>query len=221
MKLKAFLFACIFLFWGQAQAQKYKVIMETEKGTIELKLYDKTPKHRDNFVKLAKEGVYNGVLFHRVIKDFMIQGGDPESKNAPAGKMLGDGDLGYRIDAEFDKNIIHKKGTLAAARDNNPQKASSSCQFYIVVGKKYVEKDLEQIEKRNKIQYTPEQKKIYETIGGTPFLDQNYTVFGEVTKGLDIVENIINVPTDKNDRPQEDVHIKSVKVKKKFLFFWR
>lgn len=203
-----------------ALAQKYKVVMQTDKGTIKMVLHDETPKHRDNFVKLAREGFYEGVLFHRVIKDFMIQGGDPESKNAPADKMLGAGSLGYRVDAEFDKNIIHQKGALAAARDNNPQKASSSCQFYLVTGKKYTAKELDAFEKRSGTKYTEAQKKIYEEQGGTPHLDNNYTVFGQVTDGFDVLDAIQNTPTNKQDRPTEDVRIKKVKVKKKFLFFW-
>lgn len=209
---------CIFHVNGWSQT--YKVIMDTDKGTIVLSLYDETPKHRDNFVKLAKEGFYDGLLFHRVIKDFMIQGGDPESKNAPADKMLGAGGLNYRVDAEFNKKYIHKKGALAAARDNNPQKASSSCQFYIVTGKKFNEQDLDNMAKRTGAEYTPEQKKIYADIGGAPHLDNNYTVYGEVIKGLEVVDAIQEVPTNKQDRPIEDVRIKKVKVKKKFLFFW-
>lgn len=201
-------------------AQKYKVVMHTDKGTIKMDLYDQTPKHRDNFVKLARQGFYNDLLFHRVIKDFMIQGGDPESKNAPADKMLGSGGLDYRVDAEFDKNIIHQKGALAAARDNNPQKASSSCQFYLVTGKKYTAKELEAFEKRTGNTYTDAQKKIYEEIGGTPHLDNNYTVFGQVTDGFEVLDAIQNTATNKQDRPTQDVRINKVKVKKKFLFFW-
>ncbi|MBX9449880.1 MAG: peptidylprolyl isomerase [Taibaiella sp.] len=172
------------------------------------------------FVKLAKDGFYDGLLFHRVIKEFMIQGGDPDSKNAKPDQMLGSGGLDYRIDAEFNKDLIHQKGALAAARDNNPDKASSSCQFYIVAGKKFTEKEVENFSKRTGAVYTPEQVKIYEEIGGTPHLDNGYTVFGQVTKGLDIVDKIQAVATNKQDRPTQDVHIKKVKVKKKFLFFW-
>lgn len=205
---------------GTTYAQKYKVLMDTDMGKIELKLYDETPKHRDNFVKLAKDGFYDGLLFHRVIKDFMIQGGDPDSKNAKPDQMLGSGGLDYRVDAEFNKELIHQKGALAAARDNNPDKASSSCQFYIVAGKKFTEKEIENFSKRTGAVYTPEQVKIYEEVGGTPHLDNGYTVFGQVTKGLDIVDKIQDVATNKQDRPTQDVHIKKVKVKKKFLFFW-
>lgn len=223
MRLKMFLLSLFLLCTGSVFAQQYKVIMETNRGTIELELFDETPKHRDNFVKLAEEGFYDGLLFHRVIKDFMIQGGDPESKNAPAGKMLGNGSLGYRVDAEFNKDLIHKKGALAAARDNNPEKASSSCQFYIVVGKQYDDKSLDQMEKQAGITYTAEQRAIYKTEGGTPFLDNNYTVFGQVTKGIEVVEDIIVQPTHQGDRPKEDMRIEKVTVvkAKKAKWNWR
>lgn len=201
-------------------AQKYKVIMHTDKGKVTMKLYDQTPKHRDNFVKLAKEGFYDGLLFHRVIKDFMVQGGDPESKNAKPDQMLGNGGLDYRVSAEFNKDIIHQKGALAAARDNNPEKASSSCQFYIVTGKKFTSSEVDNFSKKTGAVYTDEQKKIYEEIGGTPHLDNGYTVFGQVIKGMEVVDQIQEVKTNKQDRPVDDVHIQKVKVKKKFLFFW-
>lgn len=183
------------------------VKISTTKGEVYIMLYNQTPKHRDNFLKLVKEGTLNQTLFHRVIKNFMIQGGDPTSKTAKAGDVLGEGDLGYRVDAEFDTTLFHKRGVLAAARDNNPAKASSSCQFYIVQGKKYTDIELDQIE-----QYRLEGKKIpayqreiYKTIGGTPFLDRNYTVFGEVVKGLEMVDAIADVKVDRNNRPLEDI----------------
>lgn len=183
------------------------VKISTTKGEVYIMLYNQTPKHRDNFLKLVKEGTLNQTLFHRVIKNFMIQGGDPTSKTAKAGDVLGEGDLGYRVDAEFDTTLFHKRGVLAAARDNNPAKASSSCQFYIVQGKKYTDIELDQIE-----QYRLEGKKIpayqreiYNTIGGTPFLDGNYTVFGEVVKGLEMVDAIADVKVDRNNRPLEDI----------------
>jgi peptidyl-prolyl cis-trans isomerase B (cyclophilin B) len=135
----------------------------------------------------------------------MIQGGDLQSKNAPAGKMLGNGDVGYYVDAEFNPAIIHKKGALAAARDNNPAKKSSGCQFYIVQGRVYNDNELTNFEKQLGIKYTPEQRNIYKTIGGTPMLDMNYTVFGEVIEGLDNVDKIATVAKDGNDRPLEDV----------------
>ena len=193
----------LFSFTG-TQSQKVMIIT-TKFGNIKVRLYNETPKHRDNFVKLVSQGFYNDLLFHRVIKGFMIQGGDPQSKNAPAGKMLGNGDVGYYVDAEFNPAIIHKKGALAAARDNNPAKKSSGCQFYIVQGRVYNDNELTNFEKQLGIKYTPEQRNIYKTIGGTPMLDMNYTVFGEVIEGLDNVDKIATVAKDGNDRPLEDV----------------
>ncbi len=204
------------------KTQETLVEMKTDKGTMVLKLYDDVPQHKDNFVKLVDEGFYDGLLFHRVIEGFMIQGGDPDSKDAPAGQQLGSGDLGYKVPAEFKDNHIHKKGALAAARDNNPEKASSACQFYIVQGKTYTEDMLQDMMRKSGAKYTPEQREVYSTIGGTPFLDQNYTVFGEVVEGLEVVDNIAAVATLQGDRPEEDVHIISAKVvkpKKRFLFW--
>lgn len=243
------------------------VLMKTDKGDIKIKLYNETPKHRDNFLKLVKDGTYEGLLFHRVIKDFMVQGGDPESKNAPKGKMLGAGDVGYTIPAEFVyPKYYHKKGALAAARQGdqvNPQKESSGCQFYIVTGKKYSDQELlsmenqmneakvtnifndiarkniakirelqqkkdqnalydlqEQIyaqavkeaEKMPDFKFTAEQIADYRNIGGTPFLDNQYTVFGEVVEGLDVVDSIQVVKTDRGDRPVDDIRILEVEV---------
>lgn len=201
-------------------AQKYKAIMDTDFGKIEIMLFDKTPKHRDNFIKLAKEGFYDGLLFHRVIPEFMVQGGDPNSKNAKSGEMLGSGGLDYRVDAEFVNEYFHQKGALAAARDNNPEKKSSSCQFYIVTGKTFTADELKKIAPRLGRELTQEQMDVYQKIGGAPHLDGNYTVFGQVTKGLDIPEKISKVERNNNDRPHNDIRIKSVKIKKKFLFFW-
>ncbi|RQO30035.1 peptidylprolyl isomerase [Taibaiella sp. KBW10] len=203
-----------------AIAQKYKAIIKTDAGTIEAILYKNTPLHTKNFVKLAKSDFFEGVLFHRVIPDFMIQAGDPKSKTAKPGEMLGDGDVGYKIPAELRYEYYHKKGALAAARDNNPEKASSGCQFYIVDGKKYTDEELTQIEKRNDKKIPDVQKEMYKKVGGTPFLDGNYTVFGEVTKGMDVVEKIVNQPRNQADRPNKDQHIKSVKIRKKFLGIW-
>ena len=197
-----------------ASAQKYKALISTTQGDIELILFDQTPLHRDNFIKLSKEGVYDSLLFHRVIPEFMIQGGDPESKNAKPGAPLGGGSVGDRIPAEFIEGIYHRRGALAAARDNNPEKASSSCQFYIVVGKKLTDAELENIENRTGIKYTPEQKEVYKTVGGTPFLDGNYTVYGQVIKGMDVVEKIISVQRNKMDRPDEDQRILKVTISK-------
>ena len=210
----------LLLITGAAFAQKHKFIMNTDQGVIEGILYDKTPLHSANFKKLAKQGFFNGLLFHRVIPDFMIQGGDPDSKNAKPGQQLGEGDVGYRIPAEFKYEYFHKRGALAAARDDNPKKESSGCQFYIVDGKTYTDADLQKVEKRFDRKIPDVQKQVYKTVGGAPFLDGNYTVFGEVTKGMEVVEKIVNQKRDKNDRPLEDQRIKSVKVKKKFLGIW-
>jgi len=241
--------------------------IETSMGDIKVKLYNETPKHRDNFIKLAKDGTYNGTLFHRVIKDFMVQAGDPESKNAPKGKMLGSGDVGYTVPAEFVyPKYFHKKGALSAARQGdevNPKKESSGCQFYIVTGKVFNDSTLlnmEQQKNQNKVteafnalaqkhmkeiykmrkandqdglyalqdtlfiqaeaeaakqpdfHFTPEQIKAYTTVGGTPHLDGEYTVFGEVVEGMDIVDKIQQVKTGRSDRPEEDVKIINVSV---------
>lgn len=201
---------------------KKDVLLQTTMGDIVVRLSDSTPLHQDNFLKLVKIGYFDSVLFHRVIKDFMIQGGDPDSKNAPAGQPLGNGGPAYTIPAEFRQSLFHKKGVIAAARDNNPQKASSGSQFYIVQGKKFTEADLENLENnRLKRKIPADQKEVYKTLGGTPHLDQNYTVFGEVVKGLEVVDNIAAVETSKaadRDRPLQDVRIikaKLVKRKKK------
>jgi cyclophilin family peptidyl-prolyl cis-trans isomerase len=186
-----------------------KVKITTNEGTIVIRLYDATPLHRDNFIKLVSQNFYDDLLFHRVINEFMIQGGDPLSKNAQPGQVLGTGGSDMeRIPAEFNKGLIHKKGVLAAARDGNPQKASSACQFYIVQGKKTSDADLNAIEQNRGIPYTAEQRNIYKTIGGTPFLDMNYTVFGEVESGLEVIDKIAVVSTDQNNRPINDIKMK-------------
>ncbi|CDC51731.1 peptidylprolyl isomerase [Bacteroides finegoldii] len=247
---------------GEDMDKETLVKIETTAGDIKVKLYNETPKHRDNFIKLVKDGMYEGTLFHRVIKDFMIQAGDPDSKNAPKGKMLGAGDVGYTIPAEFVyPKFFHKKGALSAARqgDNvNPKKESSGCQFYIVTGKVYndstllsmesqmnenkinvifntlAQKHMKEIYKMRKandedglydlqeklfaeaqeiaakqpeFHFTPEQIEAYTTVGGTPHLDGEYTVFGEVVEGMDVVDKIQQVKTDRSDRPEEDVKI--------------
>lgn len=186
-----------------------RVKIFTDSGTIIVKLYDSTVLHRDNFVKLVKEGFFDSLLFHRIIPQFMIQGGDPTSKYAQPGEMLGSGggDM-ERIPAEFHQSYIHKKGALAAARDGNPQKASSACQFYLVEGKVITPAELDMIEQQKGFKYTPEQRKIYTTIGGTPFLDQDYTVFGEIEHGFDVVHKIIKAPRDSRDRPLGDIRMK-------------
>ncbi len=194
------------------------VVLETTMGTIELKLYDQTPLHRDNFRTLVMEGAYDSLLFHRVIRDFMIQGGDPDSKHAAAGVLLGEGDRPYTVPAEFrlDDGIFHRRGVLAAARegdDVNPEQRSSAMQFYIVWGKIFDDEGLDKIQIRldqrtgGRVKLTPEMREVYKTVGGTPHLDGQYTVFGEVVRGLEVVDAIRQVATDENDRPLEDVRI--------------
>jgi len=185
--------------------KKIKFVIHTEYGDMKGVLYNETPKHRDNFVKVTKDGTLNGTLFHRVIKDFMIQGGDPDSKNAKPGQALGMGDLGYTIPLEYVPVIIHKKGALAAAATNNPEKASSACQFYIVQGKKFVPSQLDGLSARSGVKYTAQQKEIYQTIGGAPHLDGSYTVFGEIIEGLDVLDKIAAVECDQNNRPLKDI----------------
>jgi peptidyl-prolyl cis-trans isomerase B (cyclophilin B) len=201
-------FVCLSAF--AAKPQNTYVKISTNYGEVYIKLYNETPKHRDNFIKLVKEGTLNETLFHRVIQTFMIQGGDPDSKNAEAGKQLGEGDLGYTVPAEFVPTLFHKRGVLAAARDNNPAKASSASQFYIVQGKKFTDEELDAVEKnRMEGRKIPvEQREVYKTLGGTPHLDQNYTVFGEVVKGMQMVDNICTVKIDANNRPLTDIHMK-------------
>lgn len=194
-----------------------RVKIETRLGDIVVRLYDATPKHRDNFVKLVEEGYYNGTLFHRVIKNFMIQGGDPDSKGAPADKFLGEGGPDYTIDAEIRTGLYHKRGALAAARegdDTNPERKSSGSQFYIVWGRTFSPRQIEYLDEKLKTDH-PEtgglsemQQRIYASQGGTPHLDGQYTVFGEVEEGLDVVEKIQDLPTDQADRPIEDVAVK-------------
>lgn len=236
-----------------------KVKISTSLGDIVVRLYDETPAHRDNFLKLAREGFYDGTIFHRVIKDFMIQGGDPDSKGAPKGAQLGCGDAGYTLPAEFDPALFHKRGALAAARQGdqvNPERRSSGCQFYIVWGKTYSKGQIDQLARQMQMQAVQgvfndlvmahkaevlemrrnrdreglmalqeqleaeanavviekglgrmpkEAVEAYSSVGGTPFLDGQYTVFGEVEEGLDVVGKIIAVSTDGNDRPLEDI----------------
>lgn len=197
-------------------ATKQKLVeIKTDLGTMVVELYDSTPLHRDNFLNLVKKGFYDSLLFHRVIQDFMIQGGDPESKHADSGTVLGNGEApGEMIPAEFRPGLIHTKGALAMARTNNPEKASSNCQFYIVEGKPVNDTILNQIECNIRKSgnpgffYTDSERKLYKTIGGTPFLDQNYTVFGQVIKGLDVIDKIAAVPRDQYDRPLKDIHMK-------------
>ena len=194
-----------------------KVLFKTSEGDIIIALYDNTPKHKENFLKLVKDGYYNGILFHRIIQGFMIQTGDPESKGAPAGKMLGNGGPGYTIPAEFKPENYHKRGAVAAARQGdqvNPTKASSGSQFYIVDGKPFNASMMAQISYQYGKAFTDEQRKIYETIGGAPFLDGDYTVFGEVVEGMDVVDKIAAKPKDRYDRPTADVKIISTEILK-------
>ena len=182
-------------------------LISTQYGDIKVKLYNETPQHRDNFVKLVEQGFYDGTLFHRIIKEFMIQGGDPNSKNAQPGAMLGSGGPGYTIPAEILPGVIHKKGALSAARlgdQANPKRESSGSQFYVVQGKKWTDDELNMFEQRG-LKLTPEQREIYKTIGGTPHLDGAYTVFGEVVEGLDVLDKIAASPTGQADRPIEDI----------------
>lgn len=184
------------------------VSIETPYGVMLAKLYDQTPLHRDNFFKHAEEGFYNDLLFHRVINGFMIQGGDPNSRGAAPGKMLGSGGPGYTIPAEFNTQYIHKKGALAAARTGdqvNPKKESSGSQFYIVQGAIQADQNLNMLEDRKGIKYSDAQRNIYKTIGGTPALDMDYTVFGEIIEGLEIIDKIAAVKTERGDRPTTDV----------------
>lgn len=186
------------------------VELQTTMGNIQIQLFENTPGHRDNFIKLVKEGFYDSVLFHRVIPNFMLQGGDPDSRTAPAGKQLGMGGPGYTIPAEFVDSNVHVKGALAAARTGdqmNPQRASSGSQFYIVQGQSLSDAQLNQIEQMRNFKYTEEQRKEYKEKGGTPFLDREYTVFGKVVEGLDVVDKICAVACDRANRPTVDVRI--------------
>lgn len=269
---KVLVFSVLMLFFrvfGLSQTHsKETILISTSYGNIKIKLFEETPLHKKNFLKLVKQGVYDSLLFHRVINSFMIQGGDPDSKRANDTILLGNGDVGYWVPAEFNTKIYHKKGVIAAARegdDVNPKKESSGCQFYIVMGKKYDSLALQKAEIRvnreviTKINYlvgfggksaklkayynrlytqgkddslkivvkqltddvskdeyaktkhytwNAEQRKTYATLGGTPHLDNNYTIFGEVIEGLEVIDKIAGVKTDKNDRPKENIRMK-------------
>ncbi len=269
---KVLVFSVLMLFlslFSSAQTHsKETILISTSQGDIKIKLFEETPLHKKNFLKLVKQGFYDSLLFHRVINTFMIQGGDPDSKRANDTILLGNGDVGYWIPAEFSPKLYHKKGVLAAARegdDINPKKESSGCQFYIVMGKTYDSLSLQKAELRvnreiiQKINYlvgfggkspalkayytrlyaqgkedslkiatkqlndevskakyaktkhyswTPEQRKVYSILGGTPHLDNNYTIFGEVIEGLEIIDKIASLKTDKNDRPKQNIRMK-------------
>lgn len=211
MLATVFLYSCAASRKGIDNNKDQFIKIETDSGNIVVQLYNKTPLHRNNFIKLAKEKYFDGLLFHRVIQHFMIQGGDPDSKDAPAGKMLGDGGLGYTIPAEFDSTLFHKRGAFAAARegdDVNPKKESSSTQFYIVQGKVFTDAQLDVAEKRIGRKIPQYQRDVYKTIGGAPHLDGSYTVFGEVVSGMNVVDKIAAMPVDKNNRPLTDIKMK-------------
>ena len=214
----ALLIALMILAAVSCQKKEEVVVMETTEGTIVLKLYDQTPLHRDNFRSLVAEGAFDSLLFHRVIQDFMIQGGDPDSKYAEPGVLLGEGDRDYTVPAEFrlEDGIFHRRGVLAGARESddvNPEQRSSAMQFYIVWGKIFDDAGLDKVQERldnrtgGRVKLTPEMREVYKTVGGTPHLDGQYTVFGEVISGLDVVDAIQHVPTDEHDRPLHDVRI--------------
>lgn len=200
-----------------AQTSTTEVLFETTEGNIRIALYDETPLHRDNFLKLTRMHVYDSLLFHRVIKNFMIQSGDTNSKNAKPGQRLGTGDFDYTQEPEFRlPQIFHRRGCVAMAREPdavNPEMRSSACQFYIVWGKRFSSAEIEKAQERldtmthGRVKLTPEMIKVYKSVGGTPHLDGQYTVFGEVTEGLDVVERIQKAETDEFDRPFEDIRI--------------
>ena len=182
--------------------------IETPQGDMLARLYDATPQHQDNFVKLVQENFYDDLLFHRVIEGFMIQGGDPDSRGAGPNDRLGSGGPGYQVPAEFDPTLAHVKGALAAARTNNPEKLSSGSQFYIVQGRPVTESDLNRQEGTTGVRYPSEVREAYMERGGVPFLDQNYSVFGMVIEGLDVIDKIAEVATGSGDRPETDVPMK-------------
>ena len=200
-----------------AQTSTAEVLLETTEGNIRIALYDETPQHRDNFLKLVKMHVYDSLLFHRVIKYFMIQTGDPNSKNARPGQQLGTGDFDYTLEPEFRlPQIYHRRGTVAAAREPdvvNPSMRSSASQFYIVYGRQHTSEQIEDAQERldtlthGRVKLTPEMIKTYKSVGGTPHLDGSYTVFGEVVEGLDVVERIQKAETDMHARPLWDIRI--------------
>lgn len=209
-----FVLSFLVILLGSCKPGQELFLIETDYGNMKVKLYDSTPQHRDNFKKLVTDGFYNDLLFHRVINGFMVQGGDPDSKGAPASKRLGMGGPGYRTPAEI--GAFHFKGTLAAARQggpSNPQKESSGSQFYIVHGKKVTDAELTSFAGQKGITYSAEDKARYIKDGGTPFLDNEYTVFGEVVEGMDVIDKIAAVQTAPGDRPVNDVKMKVSKAK--------
>jgi len=201
--------------FAQKKSKKdYLVTLNTKYGTMHLVLFDDAPLHKANFVKLVEQKFYDSLLFHRIIDGFMIQGGDPESKTAKPNQRLGNGGGNMeRIPFEFKPNHIHRKGALAAARDNNPEKKSSACQFYIVQGKKRTDEEVTAAAQRNGMNYTTQQRADYMILGGAPHLDNGYTVFGEAIDNLDLIDTIAKQPKDSADRPKEDIKM-SMTVKK-------
>ena len=205
------------LTWCAAQERRAEVLLETTEGNIRIALFNETPRHRDNFIRLADEHFYDSLLFHRVIRHFMIQTGDPQSRHAEPGATLGAGEVGYRLDAEIRfPQLYHRRGMVAAAREGdrtNPKRKSSGCQFYIVWGQRFSTPGIEQMQEhldeqtKGQVRLTDEQREVYRKVGGTPHLDGQYTVFGEVVEGLDVVEKIQQVITDDYDRPVDDVRI--------------
>ncbi len=202
------IFLCLMMFSACDNNKKTYALIETDFGNIKVLLYDDTPLHKANFVKLANEGFYDDLLFHRIIKGFMMQGGDPDSREATPNRPFGSGGPGYQVPAEL--GHLHYKGALAAARNGNPEKKSSGSQFYIVHGSPVQDATLNSIEKRQGFTYNEAQRKKYAEVGGTPQLDMDYTVFGEVVEGLDVVDKICSVPKNPSlgDRPIEDVKMK-------------
>jgi peptidyl-prolyl cis-trans isomerase B (cyclophilin B) len=213
MKMKYFTFLigiCLMLSCN-SDSRTY-VTIKTEFGDMKVELYDSTPKHKENFLKLVKQGYYKDLLFHRVIPGFMIQGGDPDSRGAAQGVNLGSGGPNYKIDPEI--GAPHFKGTLAAARQSdqvNPKKQSSGSQFYLVQGRVQTDQELDGYERNKGIKYNEAQRTKYKTIGGTPALDNDYTVFGEVVEGLEVIDKIAGVKTNEADRPYEDIKMDIVK----------
>lgn len=191
-----------FVVYASDQPHKY-VRITTSKGVCILRLYDETPLHRDNFIELVRSGYYDDLLFHRVIRNFMIQGGDPDSRYAAERQQLGDGGPDYTIPAEFRDSLFHKKGVIGAARDDNPEKASSGSQFYLVHGRTFTDRGLDSLEalRLGGRKIPPYQREVYKTLGGTPHLDQQYTVFGELVNGIDVIDHIAAEATDRYDRP--------------------
>ncbi|WP_455541536.1 peptidylprolyl isomerase [Prevotella fusca] len=209
---------------AQTDTLRHEVLLETDSGNIRIQLYNETPLHRDNFLRLVRSGAYDGVLFHRVIKDFMIQTGDMGSKTAKPGQALGDTPESYSLPAEIlYPELLHRRGAVAAARegdDVNPKRESSASQFYIVWGIRFSDGQLDWAQERlnahtySTVQMTPEVRRIYKEVGGTPHLDGQYTVFGQVLEGMDVVERIQQQPVDANDRPLTDVHVRKASVLK-------